>query len=379
MEDNSSKIKLVQIVNTLAISDGGPARHAWELSNAINSLPNSKSELLYFVGSRVGSVFEAESEIRQEKNLKLPKKISMFKHSLLEINLTNAIRAIRDADALLLHGYYLVWSPLVAVVSRMCGTKILLIPHGSLTEWQSRTHPVRKKIWNSSVGRITRRLVTKFLVGSEQELRDLVARFPNMNVSVIGVGTKLGDIRENRSEIHNPVRLLSLSRISPKKQIELSIEATRKLLDQGFQVVLKIAGDADNDYGRKLENLVKELSLEANVKFLGQIEGNLKSDLLYGSDIFLLPSADENFGIAVAEAAAHGLPVVASAQVASAYLLRRPVRVILQANSSKHVADAIVEICTLDFPKLRLDAQLQASKVFTWEATALRLIGQVTN
>ena len=60
---------------------------------------------------------------------------------------------------------------------------------------------------------------------------------------------------------------------------------------------------------------MKTLDLAPQVKFVGFLEGAQKARTFASSDIFVLPSYDENFGIAAAEAMAAGLPVVVSDQV----------------------------------------------------------------
>jgi glycosyltransferase involved in cell wall biosynthesis len=64
--------------------------------------------------------------------------------------------------------------------------------------------------------------------------------------------------------------------------------------------------------------LATRLGLGARVRFVGFADSATKRRLYRESDVFALPSFQENFGIAVAEAMAHGLPVVISNQVALA-------------------------------------------------------------
>ena len=73
-------------------------------------------------------------------------------------------------------------------------------------------------------------------------------------------------------------------------------------------MVLSIAGDGDLKYVHTLKSLVRDLAIGDHVKWLGYVEGERKADILAAASVFVLPSYSENFGIAVVEALAVGLP-----------------------------------------------------------------------
>ena len=80
--------------------------------------------------------------------------------------------------------------------------------------------------------------------------------------------------------------------------------------------VLVVAGDQTTQYGQSMQALAASLKLNGSVMWSGFASGAEKARLLADADVFVLPSRSENFGIAVAEAMAAGLPVVISDQVA---------------------------------------------------------------
>ncbi len=106
--------------------------------------------------------------------------------------------------------------------------------------------------------------------------------------------------------IDTPI-VLFLSRLHPKKQPEILLQALAGL-DCPWAAL--IAGTGDPTYVKGLEHLSQTLGLGDRVKFLGFVQGEAKTEALRGSDVFALPSQSENFGLAVAEAMAAGLPVV---------------------------------------------------------------------
>jgi glycosyltransferase involved in cell wall biosynthesis len=73
---------------------------------------------------------------------------------------------------------------------------------------------------------------------------------------------------------------------------------------------LILAGSGEEQYLENLTYLVDSLGLTSRVTFTGFVAGPDKALLLQGADLFVLPSYAENFGVAVAEAMAAGLPVV---------------------------------------------------------------------
>ena len=110
---------------------------------------------------------------------------------------------------------------------------------------------------------------------------------------------------------------LFLGRIHQKKGIDLLIKAYYKVREQYIAMPkLVIAGPGlETAYGQHLHALVKQKRLEDEVFFTGMLNGQSKWGALYGCEAFVLPSHQENFGIAVVEALACGKPVLISNQV----------------------------------------------------------------
>jgi glycosyltransferase involved in cell wall biosynthesis len=79
---------------------------------------------------------------------------------------------------------------------------------------------------------------------------------------------------------------------------------------------LTIAGSGEAGYREQLAELAAQLGLGDRVRFVGHLEGAAKAQAFAEADCFVLPSAHENFGLAVAEALAAGLPAIVSPGVA---------------------------------------------------------------
>jgi glycosyltransferase involved in cell wall biosynthesis len=111
--------------------------------------------------------------------------------------------------------------------------------------------------------------------------------------------------------------VLFMSRIDPKKGLNLLIPALERLLGSGldFHFVLAGASPQSPDYEKQIQEQLKASTLSSRTTITGFVTGELKAALLQDADLFVLPSYYENFGIAVAEAMVAGTPVVISDQV----------------------------------------------------------------
>lgn len=106
-------------------------------------------------------------------------------------------------------------------------------------------------------------------------------------------------------------RLLFLGRLHPKKGCLELIKALA-LLPDDCNVELRVAGKGEASYERRLRKAASNLPLNCRITWLGDVRGAAKCEEFLQADFFCLPSYQENFGIAVAEALAAGLPVIVS-------------------------------------------------------------------
>ena len=109
--------------------------------------------------------------------------------------------------------------------------------------------------------------------------------------------------------------LLFLGRLHPKKGCELLIEACGQMSPGAMNLSLVLAGPDQVGWAEKLRARAEELKLAIPVIFTGMLEGDLKKSAFAAADVFLLPSHQENFGLAVVEALAAGVPVLISNRV----------------------------------------------------------------
>ena len=110
-----------------------------------------------------------------------------------------------------------------------------------------------------------------------------------------------------------PGRIFFAGWINSRKNVIAAIRATNKLLQQGLDVSLHIAGDvADQNYADRVTQLLNDLDLQSSVRMLGRIGHQELRRELTEACVFVLPSLQENAPMAIAEAMAAGVPVVTS-------------------------------------------------------------------
>jgi glycosyltransferase involved in cell wall biosynthesis len=109
--------------------------------------------------------------------------------------------------------------------------------------------------------------------------------------------------------------LLFMGRIHEKKGCDLLIEAFAKQAALAPDLDLVIAGPDQTGMQKKLQHRAEQLGIGPRVHWPGMISGDTKWGALRGSDAFILPSHQENFGIVVVESLAVGRPVLISNQV----------------------------------------------------------------
>ena len=123
-------------------------------------------------------------------------------------------------------------------------------------------------------------------------------------ISIIPNGIDLTEYKQVKT-FYGTKKIVFLSRIHPKKGIELLLEAWRTMDTKGW--TLEIAGNGEPTYINILIKAAKDLG---NVFFVGPYYEEAKWDFLRSADVLVLPSYSENFGIVVAEALAVGVPVI---------------------------------------------------------------------
>jgi glycosyltransferase involved in cell wall biosynthesis len=172
------------------------------------------------------------------------------------------------------------------------------------------------------------------------------------------------------------IRFLFLSRLHPKKKLECLLEALALLAERRRDAAweLQIAGNGEPAYEQELRRKILALGLEDRCRWLGFLSGEAKWQALRQADWFVLPSASENFGIAVAEALAAGTPVIVSPQVAIAAEVAAAGAGRISESEPPQLANVLEEALAGPERAMRERALNLARTEFSWDTIATRLI-----
>jgi glycosyltransferase involved in cell wall biosynthesis len=221
-------------------------------------------------------------------------------------------------------------------------TKLFVMPHGMLDPYFQKAEGRKLKAlrnvlyWYLIEGKVVNNAhALLFTCEAERQLAQIPFKpYHPKRELVVGLGVEAPPpyaMEMNVSffkrcpELINQPYLLFLSRIHEKKGVDLLLKAYSKLKStekesadglESFPKLVVAGPGIETDYGKKILELVNNDSfLKKNVFFVGMLSGNDKWGAFYGCEAFLLPSHQENFGIAVVEALACGKPVLISNQV----------------------------------------------------------------
>lgn len=187
--------------------------------------------------------------------------------------------------------------------------KLVTSPRGTLAPWALNRNRHLKLLLKPLQWRALER-ADLLHATSEMELADIRELKLRVPVALVPNGIDIPLLDELKASPDGQT-LLFLSRIHPKKGIDRLLLAWKRLQNDYSEWRLRIVGNGDRRHVDQLRNLAISLDLE-RVEFSGPLFGEAKSMAYRSADVFVLPSHSENFGMVVAEALAHGCPVIAS-------------------------------------------------------------------
>lgn len=227
-----------------------------------------------------------------------------------------AVRSWRP-DVVYLNGVMPVkWSilPLVLAITGLFGAvRVVVAPRGEFGAGALALKAVRKR-WFLAASRLLRCYdrVT-WHASTELEAAEIRAVFPAARVVVreneVLLPGRADPPAPAPDEDTRRLRVVFLSRVSPKKGLHLLIEALR-LVDPGLRVRLDVYGDGDAAYVTRCRSAAARLPSRITTVFHGDVHPDRVSAAFRQGDVFAFPTAHENFGHAIAEALAASCPVL---------------------------------------------------------------------
>ena len=166
-------------------------------------------------------------------------------------------------------------------------------------------------------------------------------------------------------------QVLFLGRLEPYKGCEFFLKAAKKVLEKNKNVKFMVVG-----WGKYLKSyvkLTKKLGIEKSVEFIGSVPHEKVSTFYSQSDVYVLPTVFDAFGITVLEAMKCGTPVIVSKTAGVSEVVKNCIKV--DYRDVNKIARKILEV--LENEKLRNSLIKKAKKEvekFTWDKIAERII-----
>jgi glycosyltransferase involved in cell wall biosynthesis len=234
-------------------------------------------------------------------------------------------RYVRDYDLVHVHALFSFAAVPAAYWAARAGVPYVVRPLGTLNRWgMERRRPWLKRLSFSIIERRILRGAARIHYTSEQERIEAAEVGLNRHQAVVPLGIDLapfaelparGWLRQRASGWAGRPVALFLSRLDPKKGLDLLLAAFARARAQRPDLALVIAGSGDAGFERGVRRDATRLGLGDSVYWAGFLSGTEKLAALADADLFVLPSYSENFGVAAVEAMAAGLPVVISDRV----------------------------------------------------------------
>ncbi|MBU0761724.1 MAG: glycosyltransferase [Candidatus Altiarchaeota archaeon] len=202
--------------------------------------------------------------------------------------------------------------------ARMYGIPYVIQPHGMLEDKLLTSKSRWKKKVFLQLVKDSLDNADAIILTSKYEEKTCGVKLPKDKFFIQPLGIEVLDekgktkIKDFFPELENKRIILFLSRIHPKKGLEILLHSIGIILREDKNLALVVAGSGDKAYEDKLKSLVEEEGLGDSVVFTGFVGGNVKKTLFQNSVFFILSSHSENFGVAVVEAMSYGLPVLVS-------------------------------------------------------------------
>ncbi|MCM4160826.1 glycosyltransferase [Antarcticibacterium flavum] len=206
-----------------------------------------------------------------------------------------------------------IWDPQNWLFQQACieqNIKVLLSPHGMLEPYILKKNSLKKKLALALYQKKAIQSANYLHATAYAELKQIRRLGFSSPAKIIPNGIDICEVI-SKNEIESPENennILFLSRIHPKKGIEILIKSISCLNDPNLKIT--IAGEGEDVYIEQLKNLCIEKEVDHLFDFVGGVYGKQKWKLYAEADFFVLPTYSENFGIVIIEALAAGVPVI---------------------------------------------------------------------
>lgn len=236
---------------------------------------------------------------------------------------------VSEFDAVVIHALWQYKEIVTRAACRRARVPYFVFTHGMLDPWFNRAYRakyIKKLLFWPLEYRVLRDAEGVLFTSREEcrlarksfwpyRARERVISYGAVRPPSNGEGRLSQAFLSEYPELSGKRILLFLGRIHPKKGCDLLLRAFANIATEQPDLRLVFAGPDSDGYQEELEKIAQSKGVQDRVIWTGMLSGDQKYGAFYASDAFVLPSHQENFGIAVAEALSCGAPVLISRQV----------------------------------------------------------------
>jgi len=367
-----SALRVLHVIPALGPRHGGPSTAILEMTRALrhNGVECEIACTRYNAGNRYESLWP-EGE---------PGWVHVFDSSLFASyaysrGLARWIeREVARFDLVHIHSVFRYTTVVAARCASAAGVPFVVRPAGAFSDFGMGRRRFRKWLYLSFIERRMLARAAAFHATSAVEASSRAIRAFQLPSFVIPHGVNLRPALHLGSASKQTV--LFLSRLDRKKGLELMMLALANIAPRYPELRCIIAGSGSRAYEARLKRTAQRLGLGDRVRFTGFVSGDAKQALFDSSDIFVLPSEDENFGLAAAEAMAAGMAVVLSREVGIGESVAAAQAGLVVERNRAALAMALSAL--LDDPKLARQCGRNARRLmieqFAWHVVTRKLI-----
>jgi glycosyltransferase involved in cell wall biosynthesis len=213
------------------------------------------------------------------------------------------------------------------------------------------------------------------IVVTSAATRDLIVSDFGVTIECVTVAEPGTEPAPRARGSKGPPRLLSVGAVSPRKGFRILVEALAAIAELDWDCRIAGSLDRDKDETAALRKSIAQAKLEERVVLLGTLDEDRLQAEYDCATLFVLPSHFEGYGMAFAEALAHGLPVVACSGSATGSTVPAAAGVFVPAGNAERLAAALRRLLanTAEVGKLSDAAWEHAKNLPRWRDTAAKV------
>jgi len=380
-------MKVLHVIPALSQYYGGPVKAVFGMCRALNQvgvhadIASTDADVQGNLDIPLGIPFQIEGTT-----------VYCFRCSLLRkygfsLGLTGWIRRnLREYDLVHIHAFFSYVTVPLVYYAKKHKVPYIIRPSGELNTWSLKQSRIKKGLYWLLVGKYCLNTARVLHLTSEDERVAARLLAPGTPSVVIPLGTDTfteeeiptrGRFRKKYPMLNQKLLIVFLSRLDHKKGLDRLLSAISALAIERDNFAVVIAGSGEREYEAQVHDLVLAHGLQEKVIFTGFVQGQDKTDLLRDADVFVLPSYDENFGLAVIEAMAVGVPVVISNNVGIHHAVTEYGAGVVTACESGEITHALNNLLKHDSLRRTMgqNGMKLVKEKFAWEKVARELFG----